>query len=538
MTKKLAHIIVILLIYAGCANITTPNGGPKDIAPPKKISSIPEHKQKNYSGKTVEITFNEYVKINNPKEEIIISPSPGKEIEYKVKQNKVTISPKDGWQPETTYSILFREGIKDFTEGNVPPNLKLAFSTGPTIDSLAITGRILNLLKGTAADKITVAIFEQDTFDIFLHTPSYFTRTDKKGVFTLENLKGGRYSVYAFDDKNKNLKVESRGERYGFLAEKIELNKNVDSLKIGLIILDARPLKIASIRNAGVITRVRFNKSTTDYFIKEDTSIVNTYGDNQTEIILRNPPTIGDSVQIHLTASDSLLTSLDSIFFIKKTAIVPPKETFKWSLGEPSVESETGKFTTKITFNKPLSFINFDSLYIERDTIYQIPLSQTNVTIDEHRKEILVSKELDKQLFKAEKDPVFNLKARPTFLRTLDNDTSKAITKSVPTTWPEDTGTLMIEIKTSEPNYIIQLLDGDNIVTSIKNLTRHTFKFLKPTTYQLRIIIDSNNNGKWDPGNYYKRIEPEKALFYSAPDGKPTFPIRANWELGPLILKF
>ncbi|CAN5598152.1 Ig-like domain-containing protein [soil metagenome] len=538
MRTKIVHILAILILYSGCANITTPNGGPKDIAPPKKVSSIPEHKQKNFAGKTVEITFNEYVKFNNPKEEIIISPSPGKEIEYKIKQNKVSIKPKDGWQPETTYSILFREGIKDFTEGNVPPNLKLAFSTGPTIDSLAITGRIFNLLKGTAAEKITVAIFAQDTFDIFVHKPSYFTKTDKQGSFTLENLKAGTYTVYAFDDKNKNLKVESRAERYGFLANKIDLTKNVDSIKIGLISLDARPLKIASIRNAGAITRVRFNKSATEYLIDEDTTIVNTYGDNQTELLLRNPPTLGDSIQIHLTASDSLLTNLDSTFYIKKTAIVPPKETFKWSIGEPTIESETGKFTTKITFNKPLSYINFDSLYIERDTVYKIPISKTDITIDEHRKEIIVLKNLDKKLFKAETDPIFNLKARPTFLRTLDSDTSKAITKSVPTIWPEDTGTLIVEVKTTERNYLIQLLDGDNIVASIKNPTRHIFKFVKPTTYQLRIIIDSNSNGKWDPGNYYKRIEPEKAIFYSAPDGKQTFPIRANWELGPLILRF
>ncbi|MEJ0054532.1 MAG: DUF2141 domain-containing protein [Bacteroidota bacterium] len=66
---------------------------------------------------------------------------------------------------------------------------------------------------------MTVGIYQQDTFDIFTDTARYFTKTDKKGRFSLDNVKNGKYKIYAFDDKNKNLKVESRTERFGFLSD-------------------------------------------------------------------------------------------------------------------------------------------------------------------------------------------------------------------------------------------------------------------------------------------------------------------------------
>lgn len=108
---------------------------------------------KKFPGETVILTFNEYIRLNNPKEEIIISPSAGKEVEIKMRKNEVSIKPKDGWKGETTYSIQFREGIKDASEGNAPLNLKLAFSTGDIIDSLKLSGKVFDLPKGIAAEK-------------------------------------------------------------------------------------------------------------------------------------------------------------------------------------------------------------------------------------------------------------------------------------------------------------------------------------------------------------------------------------------------
>ena len=251
MRNGFSNLFTIALLLYSCASLTTPTGGPKDTIPPILIKSSPDSNQINFKGKTVELTFNELIKLNNPKEEIIISPSPGKTIDYIAKGTKVIITPKDGWQDSTTYSIIFQEGIQDVTESNSPENLKLAFSTGNTIDSLSIKGSVKDLQKGLPLEKITVALMSSDTFDIFTDVPSYFTKTDSAGDFTLSNIKSNQYKIYAFDDKNKNLKVESRSERYGFKSSPLDLNQHIDSIEIGLIMLDSRPLKLTSIRNSG-----------------------------------------------------------------------------------------------------------------------------------------------------------------------------------------------------------------------------------------------------------------------------------------------
>ena len=532
-------LLCFTMLIIGCASLTTPSGGPKDSKPPKLIKSIPSPNQTNFKGKTVELIFNEFVKLNNPKEEIIISPSPGKNVEIKSNGTRVTITPKDNWQDSTTYSIVLREGIQDITESNSPPNLKIAFSTGPNIDSLNMSGTIKNLLLGTPADKVTVALYSSDTFNIFSHTPSYFTKTDKNGKYKLENIKAGRYGIYAFDDKNKNLKVESRTERYGFLANKIDLRKPTDSVDIGLIMMDSRPLKITAIRNVGTITRLRFNKYITDYSIQSEKEVTHAFGDNQTEIVFWNPAIVGDSLQLHLVARDSIQTAADSSFYIKKTNIKPIKENLKWSLGAPSVDSETGSFKTVMKFSKPLLTLNFDSLFIKLDTTRTIPIVKEDISIDERRKEISISKILDKQLFTGKKDPRLSLKAGKGFVYSIDSDTSKSISTAIPILWPEDTGVLLLQTNTREENYIIQLLNKDGkIISSVQNVTKYTFKNLPPAEYSIRIILDTNKNGKWDPGNIVKGEEPEKVVFYKTTNGKQSFPMRANWEYGPLILRF
>ncbi|NOT75232.1 MAG: hypothetical protein HOP08_09910 [Cyclobacteriaceae bacterium] len=539
MKSRIINVLIFLLLYSACATITSPNGGPKDLKPPKLVSSSPSNNQKNFLGETVILTFNEYIRLNNPKEEIIISPSAGKEVEIKMRKNEVSIKPKDGWKGETTYSIQFREGIKDASEGNAPLNLKLAFSTGDIIDSLKLSGKVFDLPKGIAAEKITVAIFEADTFDIFSDSPSYFTKTDKAGNFSLENIKEGVYKIYAFDDKNKNLKVESRAERYGFVADKIDLKHNTDSLDMGLVMMDSRPLKINSIRSLGIKSRLRFNKFITGYKIEGDSNTINSFGDDQAEVLFWNPPTLGDSIKLRITAIDSLSNVTDSIFYIKKTPNQPNNDAFKWSTSDPTLESETGKFKAIMNFNKPITTINFDSVYIERDTVNVIPITKEDITIDNQKKTLTIEKELDKKLFKAEKDPVFILKTGKGFVYTIENDTSKATSRPVYTLWPEDSGIVLVEVTTSEKDFIIQLVSSDGkIAASVRNLKTFSFKNINPTEYQLRAIVDTNKNGTWDPGNIFKGIEPERVIYYKNSEGARSFPLRANWDVGPLILRF
>ena len=135
---------------------------------------------------------------------------------------------------------------------------------------------------------------------------SYFTKTNKSGAFRLQNIKAGRYKIYAFDDKNKNLKVESRSEMYAFINQHLTLRKSTDTISLQMVTLDSRPLKLSSIRNMGTVTRLRFSKFLSDYSIKSPKEVVHAFGDNQTEIneyIVQNrvPEEIVHPLLTHLT---------------------------------------------------------------------------------------------------------------------------------------------------------------------------------------------------------------------------------------------
>ncbi len=151
----------------------------------------------------IELTFDENIKLKDPKEEILITPSMGAGTRFTAKKNKVVITPEYKWADTTTYSIAFRDGIQDLNESNPTDDLHLAFSTGPTIDSLKIIGSLSEIFTDKIPEKISIGLYQSDTFDIFKHKPTLFSKSNKAGKFSILNLKPGKYFLYAFDDKNK-----------------------------------------------------------------------------------------------------------------------------------------------------------------------------------------------------------------------------------------------------------------------------------------------------------------------------------------------
>lgn len=542
---QLVSITIILSLY-GCASQTTPTGGPKDETPPELISSNPTDGQKNFKNGFLELTFNELVKLKDPKEEILITPSPGKNTKFTARKNKILIEPEFPWQENTTYSISFRDGVQDLTEGNPTENLRLAFSTGATIDSLSIEGSIGEVFTEKIPDKITVALYQSDTFNIYNHTPTYFTKSNKEGVFSIRNLKGGEYYIYAFDDKNKNLKVESKTEKYGYLSKPIFLDKNVDSLSINLISVDARPPAITSIRSTDKTTLVRFNKfiDSLNIKMKFQPQVIYSYGDAQSELIFYQAFPTTDSLKVEIFAQDSVLQKLDTTFFLKYSTTKMPTETFGLKEISENYNTATKEFAHVLSYNKPIGSINYDSIYVKTDSLNKINLAKENFTLDtlRHRVSMKVIVDVKPDTIIRERgfkpfNPIIRY-GKGSFI-SIELDSSKTITKSIATTREEDTGMLTATVETNEINYLIEVITTDNLVVQkLYNPKQINFKFLKPKDYKIRVLIDTNGNGKWDAGNFEKGIEPEKVIFYKSEEGKYSFPIRANWEYGPLVIKF
>jgi uncharacterized protein (DUF2141 family) len=545
MKSTFIQAIIFYLILIGCASQTTPTGGPQDEIPPVLISSNPKNGQKNFKGKTLELDFDEDVKLKDPKEEILITPSAGKNVKFTAKKNKIIIEPEEEWKDSTTYSLTFREGIQDLTEGNPAENLRLAFSTGNEIDSLSINGSVSEVFSEKIPEKITVALYQADTFDIFNHTPTYLTKSDKKGKFSIQNLKAGTYYIYAFNDKNKNLKIESKTEKFGYLVKPIELLKNSDSLNINLITVDARPLAISSIRYTNKTTRVRFNKSIDSIYVSGITKEQAQYilNDQNSEIIFYQSFDASDSLSTRIYAKDSVNQFIDSTFYIKYSTTKMAAESFTLSekAYQYSIQHKTLYHT--LSFNKPLATINLDSIYIKLDSATTTTIKSSNLSIDSLYHTIILSAKIDKPADTLSNGKLNKFKpylqyGKGAFI-SVEQDSSKKISKAISFPKEDDTGLVTGKITTQERNFEIQLTTFDNkIVEKLINAKEINLQYLTPQDYRVRIIIDSNGNGKWDPGNFYKKIEPEKVILYKSDEGKYTFPIRANWEYGPLLIKF
>ena len=554
-----SYLALYLLFMLSCARQTTPTGGPRDTIPPMLVHSVPKSGTVNFQGQTIQLTFDEAVILNNPREQLIITPDLGKPVDARVKKNTVIVNLETALEPNTTYSINFREGIQDITEKNPAPNLKLAFSTGSYIDSLSITGKVTDALTTKDSKDATVALFQNDTFNIFVYRPTYFTKADAKGIFKIENLKPGSYYLYAFDDKNKNLIVDSKTESYGFVQELLQLSQNIDSLRVPMVRLDSRPLIITGARPSGTIFNIKASKNFQTYTLhSSDQSIISSFGEDYANIRVYNTFQDSDSIAVRFTASDSIQHTIDTTLYVKFQERVIKPEPFQFQTKDLQVIGTKGIIQGTLQFNKPVQTVNFDSLFYRLDSANLIYLSLEDLRWDSVRSLLHIKKTFDKN--RLPKPTTATTQQRPrasnigspgskqsianefyfghaAFISIERDSSRRLVEKSIPTTL-ETTGILLVQVQTHAPHFFVELLNKDfQVLATIRNSKKFNFEDLKPGDYQLRMVIDTDNNGKWDPGNFYENRPPESVSYYLNEKNMTIINLKANWELGPMLIK-
>lgn len=530
-------LFVIILLLSSCASQTTPDGGPKDEKPPTLLNSIPKNNGLDFRGKAILLEFSEPIKLNNPKEQIIIVPNTGKKTVFKITKNTLLIEPELPWLENTTYSIQLREGVQDITEGNAARNVYLAFSTGPVIDSLSIAGTISDVFSEKPVEDITVALYTSDTFDIQKHVPFYFTKADKNGRYKLQNLKSDNYYVYAFQDKNKNLKAETKTEKTGFLVSPIHLQNDTAKIDLQIANVDARPLKVISVRKTGLVNRIRFNKPISNYKLAGHTYF-QSFGDNQSEIAVYFPNYISDSTKVSIEAIDSVENKIDTTVWLA-TLNKDIDEPFKLTLGKVLLTVETAELEFDGAYTKPINKITPDSIYVRLDTATRLPLAPKGFRFDSTLKKFTYRAKLplnDTTMLNTKWQLVFGKGS----LQSVSSDTLKQVTKAISFLDEESTGILNFDqIMTREKDYLIQFIDSQGqVVRQFNNPTKLTVNYLPPESFKIRAIIDTNKNGRWDPGNIYQKRQHERVIYFKTSEGKFETPVRANWEVGPFKFAF
>lgn len=227
MIRKLKHILIAtsLLLTAflaqHCANAVAPTGGPKDERPPVVVETLPENRSVNFIGKKIEITFDEYITLENANQNVMISPPLSEKPDIKLKNKTVIVKFKEDLASNTTYTINFGSAIKDLHEGNLFKDYVYSFSTGDVIDTLCIAGKVLNAEDKQPIENAYVSLYaaDRDNLDSLpLSTkPNYITKTDKEGKFSLNGLADKKYLVFALKDVNSNLYFDLPNEEVAFL---------------------------------------------------------------------------------------------------------------------------------------------------------------------------------------------------------------------------------------------------------------------------------------------------------------------------------
>src|SRR5437868_5566494 len=226
-------LAALIIGGSGCAQIGMPTGGPKDTIPPKLLKANPPNNSTNFKGNKISLTFDEYVTVDDIQNNVVVSPlqviTPV--VDYKLKT--VTVTFKDTLLPNTTYSINFGNAIKDNNEGNPLRNLNYVFSTGNTIDSLELSGKVIVAETGKA-DSMMIAMLYRNADDsaVQKRRPDYIARLHGDGSFRFANLSAGKYKTYALKDGDGGKTYNSKTEVFAFLDHDVNVGAKNESVTL------------------------------------------------------------------------------------------------------------------------------------------------------------------------------------------------------------------------------------------------------------------------------------------------------------------
>lgn len=211
-------ILFALVLFGSCAKMGSLTGGPKDETPPKVVESKPENYSVNFKLKKIEITFDEFILLNNINQELIVSPPLKERPEVRLKNKTILIDLNNELRDSTTYTLNFGEAIKDNNEGNLLSNFEFVFSTGDFLDSLGVGGTLLNAFDLKPPDgPVGIMLYnELEDSVVFREIPVYIGKTDDEGHFRINNLKGGKYKLFALKDVNNNFLFDLPNESIAF----------------------------------------------------------------------------------------------------------------------------------------------------------------------------------------------------------------------------------------------------------------------------------------------------------------------------------
>lgn len=589
-SKSLYYIFIIIAaaVMYSCANIGNPSGGPIDKTPPIFMRSNPTPNAVNVKDRKIEIFFDEIVTLKDPSTKIIVSPAQTEMPRMSALGRKVTVELVDSLLPNTTYTIDFSNSIQDNNEGNAIDNFAFAFSTGSVIDSMRVSGYVLDSRTLEPMQSVVVGL-QSNLADSAFHKEKLqrVALTNDRGQFTIRNVSPGSYHIFALKDLDRDYKFGNPTEDIAFL----------DSIIVPSI--GSREAADTVYNDLNEIDTIM--RATRPAYFPNDILLSMFNEDRKSQYLANNLRVDSTRISLTFAAASDTLPSLSIVgrndvpdqwytlersqtndtltYWIRPTHLVSADTlmvTTTYLRTDTTSNLSWGTDTLKFTFQRQkakkkkkneetdsleqIRFMELHPLANGTQEVYAPLLLQTGTPIERYSREAFhLQRKLqnDTTFYPAEiksialrdstlsrRDLMLKVDWEPGAAYTLAVDSlamtdiyglqTKPLKVDFNVRKMEEYGNIVFNIPAVRDSAIVELLDGTDKVVLHTPVKSHRAELLNllPGKYYARLFIDRNGNGKYDTGNYDMHLQPEETVYYpGAINLKKNWDVEQTWDI-------
>ena len=569
------------LLYS-CASIGNPEGGPQDKEAPIFLKSSPSPNAINVNKNKIELSFDEIVTLKDPSTKIVVSPAQTEMPKMSASGKKVTIELIDTLLDNTTYTIDFSNSIQDNNEGNPLENFAFAFSTGSTIDSLRVSGIVLNSQTLEPQQNVIVGLHSNLSDTAFANIKlERIARTNSLGQFVVRNVKPGKYHIFAINDVDRDYKFANPTEDIAFYDSivvptftRVEVSDTI--FKIDNKTVDSVKTMIRTKYFPNDILLCMFNENRKSQYLQKNSRIDSTRlsiifaapSDTLPTLKIVNRPQKDDSWYVleknetndtlvywiknpELVSSDSLRIALNYLKTDTTDNLAWQTDSLYFNFLRPKVKKDkrkkhdedsipemkflsvavlgggTQEVYAPLYFQIPEPVEKLDTslihLQVKQDTLWN-DVSDFSVAFRDTTK--------DRRTFrlrtKWDAGATYKLRLDSLAITNIYGIFNKNFEATFAVRKYEDYGNLIFNIVGLTEPAMVELLDGSDKVVLAVPVKDGKAEFINmlPSKYYARLYVDRNGNGKYDTGNYAEKLQPEETFYF------PRFiNLKKNWDI-------
>lgn len=589
-SKSLYYIFIIIAaaVMYSCANIGNPSGGPIDKTPPIFMRSNPTPNAVNVKDRKIEIFFDEIVTLKDPSTKIIVSPAQTEMPRMSALGRKVTVELVDSLLPNTTYTIDFSNSIQDNNEGNAIDNFAFAFSTGSVIDSMRVSGYVLDSRTLKPMQSVVVGL-QSNLADSAFHKEKLqrVALTNDRGQFTIRNVSSGSYHIFALKDLDRDYKFGNPTEDIAFLdsiiVPSIGSREAADTVyndlnEIDTIMRATRPAYFPNDILLSMFNEDRKSQYLANNLRVDSTRISLTFAAASDtlpslSIVGRNDvpdqwytlerSQTNDTLTYwirppHLVSADTLMVATTYLRTDTASNLSWGTDTLKFTFQRQKAKKK--KKNEETDSLEQIRFMELHPLANGTQEVYAPLLLQTGTPIERYSREAFhLQRKLqnDTTFYPAEiksialrdstlsrRDLMLKVDWEPGAAYTLAVDSlamtdiyglqTKPLKVDFNVRKMEEYGNIVFNIPAVRDSAIVELLDGTEKIVLRAPVKSHRAELLNllPGKYYARLFIDRNGNGKYDTGNYDMHLQPEETVYYpGAINLKKNWDVEQTWDI-------